>query len=107
MVTTGNDDKIAVKYKSSSESWSDEELELRKTGISRHLDRLAFDHELAVSLDFTDLGFGDLAVFIDIRSALRREEAAGEYLDILNLGPRMSAEQFQRMQALKKRFGFI
>lgn len=107
IVSTGSDDKIALRYKESNEIMGDEELELLRSGIARHINRLAFDHELSADLDFTDLGYGDLAVFVTIKAATTRAEAAGEYLDLLNLGPRMSPEQFQRLNALKKRYGFI
>lgn len=107
MATTGDDEKLTVKYKSSSEEITDDELELRKSGIERHLRRLAFDHELTVDLDFTDLGHGDKAVFITMKPALTRVEASAEYYDLLYLGYRRTADQLQRLNALKKRYGFI
>lgn len=107
MVATGSDQKVAVKFKDSNEIMGDEELELLRIGIARHINRLAFEYELSVDLDFADLGYGDLAVFISMKQAVSRAEAANEYLDLLYLGPKMTPDQFQRMNALKKRYGFI
>lgn len=107
MVTTGSDEKIAVKYKESNDLMDEESLSLLKTGIARHLNRLAFENELTVDLDFTDLGYGDLAVFITVKPAISKAEAASEYLDLLYLGPQMTADQFQRLNALKRKFNFI
>lgn len=107
LASTGDDQKLTVKYKSSSEEIPDDELELRKTGIERHVRRLAFDYELTVELDFADLGYGDKAVFITMKPALTREEASAEYYDLLYLGYRRTADQLQRLNALKKRYGFI
>jgi hypothetical protein len=107
MVTTGNDEKLAIKYKASNDLMDDESLQLLKTGISQHISRLAFENELAVDLDFTDLGYGDLAVFVTVKPAMSKAEASSEYLDLLYLGPRMTAVQFQRLNALRKKYGFI
>lgn len=103
------DNQIIIQYVDGNTlaHWNDHDIEVAKTNILTNVQSLAFQHGVDYGIDFTDVGIGDLAAVITVKSELTRRDASTRYYDLITLGPRLTPDQFRELQILKKKFGFI
>jgi hypothetical protein len=103
------DNQIIIQYVDGDilAHWSDHDIEVAKTNILTNVQNIALKHGITYGIDFQDVGIGDLAVVITVKSELTRRDASTRYYDLLILGVYMTSEQFKELQILKKKFGFV
>lgn len=86
---------------------SEEEIQLIQFEFSKHVHQLAGVNDVEVDITYDSQSGKDLNACIVITSVLNRIEAQGKYYDLLQLGPRLTPEQFIEMGDLRKKYGFV
>lgn len=104
----GDENQIVIQYVNGDTlaRWNDSDIEVAKNHILTNVQEIALKHSVEYSVDFKDVGLGDLAAVITVKSDLTRSNASIRYYDLLMLGPRLTTVQFKELQVLKKKFGF-
>ena len=104
---SGSDEKIIIQYCTGAllSMWSDAELQHQKDYMANAVSRLSADHDVLYDIEYTDLGYGDLAMIVNIKSA-NKSLAQERYYDLLQLGPKLTPAQLSELNRLKERYGF-